>query len=137
LNICIFWEDAGELKYLKWRRWMKRLVEFPLEQGGSIVVQIDEPDSGGTVRAGREETIERAKETFEEALHRILPVATSVVEKLRSIGSKPDAIEVNFGINLSTRAGAFIASAAAEANFGVMVRWSGTSNETTSAEESR
>ena len=47
---------------------MKRLVEFPLEEGGSIVVEVDEPESGGTVRAGREDTIEKAKETFEQGL---------------------------------------------------------------------
>ena len=61
---------------------MKRLVEFPLEEGGSILVQIDEPDTGGTIRAGREDTIEKAKDTFEEALNRVLPAAKSVVEKL-------------------------------------------------------
>ena len=116
---------------------MKRLVEFPLEEGGSILVQIDEPESSGTVRAGREETIEKAMETFEEALNRVLPAAKSVVEKLRNMGSKPDEIEVNFGINLSTQAGAFIASATAQANFGVTVRWTGASKETAPAEGSR
>ena len=45
---------------------MKRLVEFPLEEGGSIVVEIDEPETGGTVRAGREDKIEKARETFED-----------------------------------------------------------------------
>ena len=118
---------------------MKRLVEFPLEEGGSILVQIDEPDTGGTIRAGRDETIEKAKETFEEALNRVLPAAKSVVEKLQSMGSRPDEIEVNFGINLSTQAGAFIASATAQANFGVTVRWTGgeASKETTPAERSK
>ena len=48
---------------------MKRLVEFPLEEGGSIVIEIDEPEMGGTVRAGREDKIEKARETFEEALN--------------------------------------------------------------------
>ncbi len=48
---------------------MKRLVAFPLEEGGNIVTDIDEPETGGTVRAGREDTIEKAKETFEEALN--------------------------------------------------------------------
>ena len=47
---------------------MKHLVEFPLEEGGSILIQIDEPESGGTVRAGRDATIEKARETFEGAL---------------------------------------------------------------------
>ncbi len=115
---------------------MKRLVEFPLEEGGSILVQIDEETSGGTVRAGRDETIEKARETFEEALNRVLPAAKSVVEKLQRMGSRPDEIEVTFGIKLSTQAGAFIASATAEANFGVCVRWTKASKETTPAESS-
>ena len=110
---------------------MKRLVEFPLEEGGSIVVQIDEPETGGTIRAGRDETIEKVKDTFEEALNRVLPAAKSVVEKLRSMESRPDEIEINFGIKLSTQAGAFIASTTAEANFGVTVHWTKGSKEKT------
>ena len=110
---------------------MKRLVEFPLEEGGSIVVEVDEPETGGTVRAGREDTIEKARETFEDALNKVLPVTKTVVEKLRGMESRPDEIEVTFGVNLSTRAGAFIASASAGANFGVTVRWTGTNKATT------
>jgi hypothetical protein len=112
---------------------MKRLVEFPLEEGGSILVQIDEPDTGGTIRAGRDETIEKAKDTFEDALNRVLPAAKSVVEKLQSMASRPDEIEVNFGITLSAKAGAFVASTGADANFGVTVRWTRPSKEMSSA----
>ena len=32
---------------------MKPLVEFPLDEGGSILVQVDEPESGSTVRQAR------------------------------------------------------------------------------------
>src|SRR6266568_1041440 len=110
---------------------MKHLVEFPLEEGGSIVVEIDEPETGGTVRAGREDKIEKARETFEDALNKVLPATKTVVEKVRGMASRPDEIEVTFGVNLSTMAGAFIASASAAANFGVTVRWAGTHNETT------
>ena len=110
---------------------MKRLVEFPLEEGGSIVVELDEPDTGGTVRAGREDKIEKARETFEDALNKVLPATKTVVEKLRGMESRPDEIEVTFGVNLSTMAGAVIASASASANFGVTVRWMGTHKETT------
>jgi hypothetical protein len=110
---------------------MKRLVEFPLEEGGSIVVEINEPETGGTVRAGRDDKIEQARETFENALNKVLPITKTVVEKLRDMASKPDEIEVTFGVNLSTMAGAFIASASAAANFGVTVRWNGTSKDST------
>ena len=109
---------------------MKHLVEFPLEEGGSIVVEIDEPETSGTVRAGREDKIEKARETFEDALNKVLPVTKTVVEKLRGMESRPDEIEVTFGVNLSTMVGAVIASASAAANFGVTVRWTGTHKET-------
>jgi hypothetical protein len=46
------------------------------------------------------------------------------------MASKPDEIEVTFGINLSTQAGAFIASATAAANFGVTVRWTAANKQT-------
>ena len=78
---------------------MKRLVEYPMQEGGSVFVQIDEPDVGGTVRAGRGDTIELAKETLEDALNRVLPAAHSVVEKLKSV--RPHEIEVSFGISFS------------------------------------
>jgi Trypsin-co-occurring domain 1 len=111
---------------------MKHLVEFPLEEGGSIIVEVDEPEREGTVRAGRGDTIVKAKETLEEALNHVLPATKSIVEKLRSIGNKPDEIEINFGVKLSTVAGAVIASASAEANFDVTVRWTGKQEETLS-----
>ena len=60
-----------------------------------------------------------------------LPATTTVVEKLRDMASRPDEIEVTFGVNLSTMAGAFIASASAAANFGVTVRWTKEKDETT------
>src|SRR5258708_36327780 len=110
---------------------MEHLVEFPLEEGGSIVIEVDEPESAGTIRAARGDIIAKAKQTFEEALNGVLPVTTSIVEKLRGIGSKPDEIEISFGVKLNTVAGAVIASASAEANFGVMVRWSRKTEEAT------
>ena len=115
---------------------MKHLVEFPLEEGGSIIVEIDEPETSGTVRAGREDKIEKARETFEGALNKVLPAAKTVVEKLRTMAGRPDEIEVTFGVNLSTRAGAFIASASAGANFAVTVRWTGKAEETTHRHQS-
>ena|SRR2546428_6711675 len=105
---------------------MKRLVEFPLEEGGSVVVEVDEPDMGGTVRAARGDVIEQAKDTVEDALNKVLPAAHSVVEKLQ--GMRPNEIEVTFGISMSFKAGAFI-TAGSEANFEVKVRWTGNTDQ--------
>ncbi len=110
---------------------MKHLVQFPLEDGSSIVVELDEPETSGAVPAGRGDIIARAKETLDDAFAKVLPVTKSVVEKLRSMGDKPDEIEVTLGVKLSTVAGAVIASASAEANFGVTLRWTEKAREST------
>jgi hypothetical protein len=102
---------------------MKHLVAFPLESGGSIVIEVDEPEVGGTVRAARGEKLEQAKETVEEALNKILPVTKNVVEKIRDVANKPEEIEITFGVKLTTTAGAVIASASAEANFEIRMLW--------------
>jgi Trypsin-co-occurring domain 1 len=44
------------------------------------------------VRVGREDKIEKATETFEDALNNVLPVTKTVVEKVRDMDSKPDEI---------------------------------------------
>src|SRR5258708_32724988 len=110
---------------------MEQRIESALERGGSIVVEVDEPESVVRIRAAREDTIAKAQQTFEEALTGALPVTKSLVEKLRSIGNQPDEIEVTFGVSLNTAVGAVIASASAEANFSVTMHWSGKEEETT------
>jgi hypothetical protein len=105
---------------------MKHLIEFPLQDGGTIVVEVDEPmTEGGVVKAARSpgEVAEKAKETFEDALDKIKPAAQSIVTKLRDLHDQPDEISVEFGIKLSAAAGAFIASAGIEANYKVTLKW--------------
>ncbi|SRR5579875_127894 len=104
-----------------------RLVEFPLEDNTSVIVEVHEPE--GVVRAGAKEEIARARQTLEEALGKVLPATKSVVEKVREAAGKPDEIEISFGINLSTAVGAFIAAAGTEANFCVTMRWTGASEQ--------
>lgn len=104
---------------------MKRLIEFPLEGGGSVVVEVDEPEAeGGVVRAARPgEVSERAQLSFEEALGKLRPAAESIIARLRALSDPPDQVGVEFGLKLSAGAGAVIASAAAEANYRVTLTW--------------
>jgi Trypsin-co-occurring domain 1 len=77
-----------------------------------------ESETDGTVRATRGDSIEKARETFEDALNRVLPATVSVVEHLQSMSNKPSEIEAAFGIIWSLQAGAFI-TAGSDANFAV------------------
>ena len=43
---------------------MKRLVEYPLKEGGSILVQVDEPEPEGIVQVAHEGGIRQSKPNF-------------------------------------------------------------------------
>jgi len=104
---------------------VRRLVEFPLEGGGVLAVEVDEPDVGGTTRRiGRaDETADHAVQTFETAIDRIKPAAAAIVTKLAELKDSPDQISVEFGFNLNAKLGAVIASANVAANFKVALLW--------------
>ncbi len=105
---------------------MKRLVEFPLDQGGSVLIEVDEPMTGPTVRGlgkDRSALVEEADKTFEAATAAVTPAARSLIARLRSVEDPPDEVGIEFGVQLSAQTGAFIASVAAEANFKVSMTW--------------
>ena len=104
---------------------MKRLVEFPLQGGGTVVVEVDEPEpEGGTVRAARPgEVVEKALCTFEDALSALRPTVEGLIAKLAALSDPPDQTEVEFGLKLSARAGAVLASADAEGNYKLKLTW--------------
>ena len=112
---------------------MKRLVQFSLEHGGSVLVEIDEPADPPVMRGlgkDRPTVAEQADKTFEEATAAVTPAAESLIARLRSIDDPPAEIGIEFGVQLSAQTGAFIASAAAAANFKVSITWRGSTMET-------
>jgi hypothetical protein len=103
---------------------MRRLVEFPLEDGTSMIVEIEEPDQGGLVKASRvDDVIVKAQQTLEKSLEKVKPAAQVVIQQLRKLHDTPDEIQVAFGLKLSADAGAILASAGAEANYTVTLKW--------------
>ena len=107
---------------------MKRLVEFPTAGGGTVFVEVEGPDAlGGETRRGlfpSTAMVERAQTSFEDALDKARPMASSLVEKLRDIrdsaGTPPDEVQAQFVIVLSAEAGAVLA---AGANYTVTMAW--------------
>jgi hypothetical protein len=105
---------------------MKRIVEFPLEQGGSVLVEVDDLPTGPVTRGlgkDRSALVEEADKTFEDATAAVTPAARSLIARLRSIDDAPDEIGIQFGMQLSAQTGAFIASVSAEANFTISMTW--------------
>ena len=105
---------------------MKQLVAFSLADGSSILVEVEETEAvSGITRASRKpgEVFTEAKESFEQALEKIRASAETAVSTLRELSVEPNEMEMEFGFNLSAQFGAVIASATAEANYRVTLRW--------------
>ncbi len=102
---------------------MKRIVEFPLESGGSIFVEVDEPASTDDRIGIRDDIVEKAHQTFESALDKVKPIANSIITKVRSLNQPADEVEVKFGIKISTEVGAIIASGSGEVNYEITLKW--------------
>ncbi|MEI6444980.1 MAG: CU044_2847 family protein [Nostocales cyanobacterium ELA583] len=102
---------------------MKRIVEFPLESGDFILVEVDEPELTDDRIGLRDEIIQKAQKTFESALEQVKPIANVIMTKVNSLNQPADEVEVKFGIKMSAELGAVIASGNGEVNYEVTLKW--------------
>ena len=103
---------------------MKRLIEYPLKDGSSVLVQVDDEARGSVVRGGAPSDVaEKVTQTVETALEEIRPAAVELIAQFRNLTEPPHIAVVEFGVKLSAQAGAFIASVATDANFKVTLTW--------------
>lgn len=102
---------------------MAELVEFTLNDGGSVLVEVDESRAGiGTV-SRRDGTIVRdLQEAFERRLNDVRKAAGIALDALREDLS-PDEFKLTFGVKLTAEAGAVIARTSAEAHLVIEMQW--------------
>lgn len=114
---------------------MDRLVEFDLGGEGKILFETgpeadvvssrrpgDPARKGVAARGkGKEELVEKASQSLEDALDHIRPAAQLIVDKLRDVS--PQEIEVEFGVRLEAEAGVVITKTKAEAHFKIVLKW--------------
>lgn len=104
------------------------LAQFPLEGGGSVLVQVADAVPAGPVTrgwggSGEPRTTVQVQESFQQVIGRVGPAASAVLETLTGLSRVPDEVTVEFGVQLSAQAGAFIATLGSAANFKVTVSW--------------
>lgn len=116
---------------------MNQLVSFPLKDGGTVLVEVDErfgsepsaldqPARRGLGRSASdtaESMVVSAGETLESTIGAIQPAVQAVATALIAGVNTPETVEVQFGIQLSGTLGAIFAQAAGEANFTVKLSW--------------
>jgi Trypsin-co-occurring domain 1 len=102
-----------------------QLLELDLEEGGSILIEVDEQSRGPVTRGvGAADVVTKTGESLEQVLGRVGPAVREIVSDLRSAADWPDEVEIEFAVKLSTDASVIIARAGGEANFRILLRWS-------------
>jgi len=105
---------------------MKQILPFVLEDGCTVLVEVEEAQSrGGLVPAGRRpaEVAAEVKQSFEDALDGVKKLGASIITRLRAMEDSPDEIEVEFGLKMTAEAGVVVAAAGVEANYKVTLTW--------------
>ena len=109
---------------------MKRIVEFPLEDGDSILVEVDEPaqtDSRIGIpddRIGISDRIfQKSTQSFESAFKSVKPIANAILDKVNHLNQPADEVEVKFGIRITAGLGAVVASGSSEVNYEITLKW--------------
>lgn len=111
---------------------MKKLVEFPLEDGTMLLMEVEEVEAERVGESTIERValpdsqvmVERAKQTFEQALDSIQPATNAIIRKLKGLNTPANEVEVRFGLKLSADAGAIFTTVGGEVNFEVTLKWS-------------
>jgi hypothetical protein len=102
---------------------MSRVVEVPLAEGGSILVEVDDVLDGTVVRGRSGASLPPLAEPLEQVLAGLGPATRALVSQVRELTDSPHEIEVEFGVKLSADARIVIARAGGEANFRILLKW--------------
>jgi len=103
---------------------MKRLIQYHMQDGSDVVVEVDETEDETGLRntpasrsGGAKGVLVAAEETFEHAFHRVMPALKHITSALREV--QPDTLDLELGVKFDIKGGAIIASTALEANITV------------------
>jgi hypothetical protein len=102
---------------------VKHIIEFPLESGESIFVEVDEAAQIDDRIGLRDQVVDKATQTFESALETVKPIANAIIAKIGSLKQPADEVEVKFGIKISAQIGAVVASGNSEVNYEITLKW--------------
>jgi len=109
-----------------------QLVKFPLTAGGSILVEVDDPQIGNR-QVSRDMAV-RSVDNFDSVVAQVKPGVEILIAQLRDLTSRPDQVSLEFGIKLTAGGDALIAKTSLEGNIKVTLTWkSGAGTKSPSA----
>jgi hypothetical protein len=104
----------------------KEIAQFSLEDGTKFLVEVQEPEGVPVERVAINagQMVLQAKQTFEEAIESVKPVASVLISRLkRGMTTPADEVEVKFGLKLTAEAGAIFTSISGDVTFEATLKW--------------
>lgn len=107
---------------------MATYIEYQLEEGVTILIETNEPETSGVTKASRDNAgniIARVNQKFEDAFAGVKESALILRRQFEEM--RADEVEVTFGLTATGDFGNFaIGKVGAEANYTVTLKWSNT-----------
>lgn len=101
---------------------MAEFARFPLEDGGTVLVEVE--TEAGLERASRGGAILKdVTGSFEKALSQVRDAASAAMAQFLAMPRRPDEVELKFGVKLDAQAGAVIARTGLQGQFEVKLKW--------------
>jgi hypothetical protein len=102
---------------------MARYTDFTLPSGAVVHVQssLAPPDEGPVVRQAS--GADKLRETWADGVGLVREMASGIVEQLREATRQAEEVTVEFGVNISSKAGVILVEGEASANLKVTIAW--------------
>ncbi len=108
----------------------KQLIQLSLENGETILVEVEAPNRAGAQPVAVTDEIIKIKGTLEEELKKIIKpfavASSNIISELQKAEKSADEIELKFGLKLSLESGTFtgiLGKVGGEANYEVTMKW--------------
>ncbi|XVV07363.1 CU044_2847 family protein [Actinosynnema sp. CA-248983] len=102
---------------------MPELIGFRLPDDEMVLVEVtaDGPEISPVSRGGN--VIRSATASLEEAMRQVRTAASTALASFREMETRPDEVQVEFGVKLNAEAGAVIARTGVEGHLKVKLTW--------------
>jgi hypothetical protein len=99
------------------------LLRFELEDGGSVVAQVDHVGPGVVAAASAGDVVRRAAGSFDAALDGVRNAAAATLRQMSTLAQRPDEVTLEFGIQLDAEVGAVLARTGVQGHIQVQLTW--------------
>jgi hypothetical protein len=102
---------------------MSHYTDFKLPSGAVVHVQssLPPPDAGPAIREAS--GADKLRENWKDGVGLVREMAAGIVEQLREATKQAEEVTVEFGVNISSKAGVILVEGEASANLKVTIAW--------------